>query len=154
MTVDLFGEVPAAHPRKPLGEWHRIDTAPKDRPVDLWVAAYGYDSVLAENCRWDADAVIPDWYRTGEDGQPMLAVKLIYHATHWKEVGAPEGPHEDGGPPIRSRAYIGDLSSAWPGEMQSRRAAYFEAIDRGEIDEELIHRGHPRGTYVVQGGKA
>jgi hypothetical protein len=136
-----------------MGEWHPIESAPKDRPVDLWVAAYEYDSVLVENCRWDRAAVIPDWYRDGDDGQHMLAVKLIYHATHWKEAGAAEGPLQDGGPPIRARAYIGELATGWPAQMQARRAAYFEAIDRSEIEEELIHRGHNRGTYVVQGGK-
>lgn len=147
MMQELFGAEPAANDNsesrasRRRGEWQPIATAPKDRPVDLWVAAFGYDSVLVENCRWDANAAVPDWYREGDAGQAWLAVRPIYHATHWKELGAAEGPHEDGGPPIRARTFIHELEESWPAEMRARLKTYREAMSRGTVDEDLFRRG-------------
>lgn len=150
MSGDLFGHVPEPPPARTRGgEWEPITTAPKDQRVDLWLAAYEEAGDIASDCWWQADSVIPDWYRIGEDGRPWLAVKLFCHATHWKPAGAPEGPGPDGGPALRTRAFIGDLRDSWPAGMQARIAAYDAAEADGRIKLEDVRRGFDGGYSVV-----
>ena len=74
-----------------MREWHSLNTAPKDRKIDLWAKAWlpkhdRFEHQRFPDCRWDTgDSVCnrgPSW-----SGLPKE-----WHPTHWME--RPEGPAE------------------------------------------------------------
>lgn len=123
------------------GGWHPIDGAPKQGRIDLWVDIFELDGELVEDCWWEADAMIPDWYRMGADGRAELAAPIFGHAAFWKARNGVGGPVADGGPGLLARTNVADDAASWPPSMRTRYEAYLAAADEGRIEPALMRRG-------------
>jgi len=108
------------------GPWQEITTAPRDQPVDLWVDTFELYGEVVPNCRWNANAAIPDWYHGGKNGERELAVKPHHFASYWKPRDAKAGPVDDGGPGLFGRTNIASDITHWPEQMRERYARYQE----------------------------
>lgn len=107
-----------------LGAWQPIATAPKTGRVDLWVDVFEFYGEVVEGCAWDANAAIPDWYRTDQAGKLVLAVPIHTHASYWKPAGAEAGPVDDGGPGLLVRTNVSPYSEYWPDAIRKRFDLY------------------------------
>ena len=67
-----------------VSEWHPIETAPRDRPVEIYAAPF-------EDLR--GFACVATWHPEGG-----WCVCEIRQATHWREVGSDDRTSPIGGP--------------------------------------------------------
>ncbi len=78
-----------------MADWHDIETAPKDRKVDLWAKIWlaDGDRFVGErfpDCRWDGGDSMCN------RGASWNGLSKGWRATHWRE--RPEAPE---GAPVR-----------------------------------------------------
>lgn len=63
--------------------WQPIKTAPKDRPIDLWV-----DGERQINCEWNSYFSRWSWkeWRGGNTNKHRVSVLTLKKPTHWRET--------------------------------------------------------------------
>jgi hypothetical protein len=153
LDVDEAGEADDWH--EEAGPWQPIATVSKTERVDLWIQIFELDGEAVANCWWNAEATIPDWYRTGQGGAPELAAPIFAYGSHWKPVGAKGAPVLDGGPGLLARVTFDDgMTETWPPGMLDRYNGYFKAVDEGLIDRRLTMRGLRTDGSVIDGEAA
>jgi hypothetical protein len=109
-----------------LGSWLPAMLAPKDQVVDLWVDVYELEGIVVRGCWWNAQAAIPDWYTTDENGQTVLAAKPWQRVSYWKPADKPNGPLVDGGPGWNARTNVPDDPLHFSGVLKERYDRYSE----------------------------
>lgn len=122
VELDEDGEPDVWHAQ--LGSWQESDLAPRDRPVDLFVATFELCGEVVKGCWWNDRVAIPDWYTRDENGNAVLAAKPWQWVNFWKIRDAPEGPLEDGGPGLNARINLPDDPIYFVGSLKERYDRY------------------------------
>lgn len=84
VILSLLSELDRLRSSNEANGWQPIETAPKDRLIDIWTVGYGAEPHRVSDCYHDR---ICDEWRTSRPAGHLMCIKAKY-VTHWRSIPA------------------------------------------------------------------